>query len=138
MNEDFEQRLQCQPLRKVPTEWRAEILAAARPAACSTPRISFLSRLLSTINYQPSTALRWSSLAAAWVVILVLNHAARDTSLAASANSAPPSPQMILALRQQQKLLAELVDSPAQNVADKPKPFSPRPRSECVVEIMTV
>lgn len=123
MNDDFEQHLRRQPLRQVPAAWQSEMLSVARPA----PRTSRLRELLSTFNYQPLTALRWSALTAVWVIILALNHAARDTTPILTAKSTPPSPQMLLALRQQQKLLTELIEpQTASAVADRPKPNQPR------------
>jgi len=129
MNEEMEQlerRLNRQPLREIPREWRSEILAAARTA----PRASRRWFLPSSIFHLPSPVIRWASLAAVWVVILALNHAARDPAPIVTAKSTPPSPQMLIALRQQQKLLAELIEPPTPREADKPKSFVPRPRSE--------
>ena len=80
---------------------------------------------------------RWASLAAVWIAILALNHAARDTSSVVTAKATPISPQMILVLRQQQKRLAELIEAPAPRGADKPKSFSPRPRSELLSPILS-
>jgi len=51
--EQFERRLSRQPLRQVPSEWRAEILAAARaaqPSSHSSLATHFYQ--LSTINSQ--------------------------------------------------------------------------------------
>jgi hypothetical protein len=57
MNE-FEQKISRQPLRQIPGEWRAEILAAAnfpvsRSEAKTASFLSTLNHQLSTINSQP-------------------------------------------------------------------------------------
>ena len=124
--DSFEQRLQRQPMREIPPEWRTEILAAANPA----PRVSLWEAFLSTFNFQPSTSLRWAGLAAIWVVIFALHHSARDTSPVIEAKYAPPSPQMILALREQKELLAGLEQPGEAPQADQPKPVRPGPHSE--------
>jgi hypothetical protein len=46
----------------------------------------------------------------------------------------PPSPEMILTFRQQEKLLAELIGPNEPQAAAPPKPFLPQPRSEGRIE----
>jgi len=134
MNDDFEQHLRRQPMREIPRTWRAEILAAANPA----PRKSHWWVLLSTFNLNPSTSLRWGTLAAVWVVIFALHHSTRDASPVVQAKYTPPSPQMILVLREQKELLAELEQSGEIPQADRPKPVQPRPQSQRREETVTV
>lgn len=134
--EDLEQKLSSQPLRSVPPEWRAEILSAAsaaQPAHFASPvaRRSFLS----TINYHLSTLLwpnqkAWAGLAAVWVVILALNHSTQDGAPAGLAkNSEPPSPEMVVELKKQQKLYAELTGINEPKEADRPRETLNRPRT---------
>ena len=145
--DELEQKLSRQLLRPVPTEWRAEILREGRRAAvpnnkwdadtASLPARSWLS----TINHQLSTLLwphpkAWAGLAAVWIFIGALNFSARDTSPRLAEKSAPPSAEVIVELKKQQRLLAELVGSYETVDADRPKIFSPRPRSGRV-EILT-
>ncbi len=136
MSDDFEQRLQRQSPQQVPPEWRAEILAAARDAqaAQQAPRITSHS-WLSTINHQLSTLLwphpkAWAGLAAVWVFILVLNFSMRDKSPARAEKSSPPSPEVIVQLKKQQRMFAELMGPRDMAVADRPKTHAPRPRSQ--------
>ncbi|HKW31176.1 MAG TPA: hypothetical protein VJT54_17765 [Verrucomicrobiae bacterium] len=77
----------------------------------------------------------WMGLAAVWVVILAVNFSAHDTELVAG-KSPPPTPEMILTFRQQERLLAELIGPNEPRVAVPPKPFSPRPSSERQFEIL--
>ena len=144
--DDFEKRLQRQPLRQVPAEWREEILQAANLAARSrhSPLATRHLGLLSTLNHQLSTILwphprAWAGLAAVWVVIFALHCASRDTTQIAARKSMPPSPELIAALRSQEKLLTELLsDDSDARMADREKIFLPRPRSEAENEIRMV
>jgi len=72
----------------------------------------------------------WAGLATVWVVLLTLQLASRDASAVVARKSPPPSREMLRVLRQQQLLLAELVDRPESRAADRPKVVPLRPRSE--------
>jgi hypothetical protein len=126
MNDEFEQKLSRQPLGEIPSHWRKQILAAAQQQSHVSRRGFFPAALFRL----PMPVIRWGALAAVWVVIFALNHAARDNSPRTFAKAEPPSPQMILALREQKKMFAELIGPPLARDVEKPKPFLPRPRSE--------
>ena len=82
--DDFEQRLQRQPLRPVPPEWRDEILAAARAGAAPSslaPRPSPLLSLLRDWLWPHPVA--WGALAASWALAVGLNSAAGGPVLTA-------------------------------------------------------
>ena len=135
--EQFESRLSRQPLREIPAAWRAEVLAAARSAARPTPRAS----LLATFHHQLDTLLwphpqAWAGLAAVWVFILAVNFSLREPTPRMSEKSAPPSPAMMVALRKQQMMLADLIGPRETRDADRPRIFAPRPRGERV-ELLT-
>jgi len=79
----------------------------------------------------------WTGLAAVWVLIFVFIFSQRDPTERMAQKAPPPSPEMILAFRQQQRLLAELIGSSETRAAEPPpKPFSPQPRSEGCLEIL--
>lgn len=81
----------------------------------------------------------WTGLAAVWVLIFVFNFSQRDPLERMARKSPPPSPEMILAFRQQERLLAELIGLNETHAAEPPpKPFLPQPRSEGRVEILMV
>ncbi len=136
--DDFEQKLQCQPLRQVPGEWREEILAAAEVQLPGAPKRSeggstFIAQL-STILWPHPAA--WAGLAAVWILILAVDFSMRDKSPVMAEKTAPPSPEVIVELRRQQRLLAELIGPRDTRDADRSKPLVPQPRSERV-EFMT-
>ena len=54
----------------------------------------------------------------------------RDASPMMAKKSAPPSPEVMVELRKQQRMFAELVGSREAPDTDRPKIFSPKPRSE--------
>ena len=132
--------LQRRPLRPVPAEWRADILAAARASVLEPQAQSPVPSFLSTLNSLPvwkdlSTVLwpcpqAWAGLAAVWLVILAVNHATADKTPALAQASLPPSPEMIRLVREQRRELAQLLEPLEPPPAEPPKPFIPRPRSE--------
>jgi hypothetical protein len=139
--EDFEKRLQSQPVRQIPGEWREQILSAARQAspAHHASRITHHAPpsrpLLSTIHHQLSALLwphptAWAGLAAVWLVILGINLTTQDASQVAAKHAAPVSPQLFMAFQEQGRLLSELIGPGETPVAEPPKPRLPRPRSE--------
>jgi hypothetical protein len=138
--DDFEQRLQRQPLRRVPAEWRKEILAAAA-TSCHASRVTRRS-FLSTLNSQLSTILwphpvAWAGLAAIWIFIFTVDFSARDDAPAVADTFSSPPAEVIVEVRQQQRLLAEMMGSSQKSEAESPK-LLPLPRSERPFELLTV
>jgi hypothetical protein len=134
--DELEQKLLQQPLRMVPTEWRAEILAAARVAQPSR-HSSLVTRhtLFSTLVSRLSTFLwpqprAWAALAAAWVFIVVLNFSANDKSPARAKKNSVSAPEMAAELKQQKRFYAELMGVNEAREADRPQNSPPRPRTQ--------
>jgi hypothetical protein len=139
--DDFEKKLQRQPLRKIPAAWRAEIVAAATSRTSKVEGRAQDELWLSTLGARLSSVFwphpkAWTALAAIWIFIFALNFSMRDTSPRIAEKSAPPSPEMIVELKKQQRMFAELMGSRETPDADRQKIFSPKPRSERV-EILT-
>jgi hypothetical protein len=72
----------------------------------------------------------WAGFAVVWLVIVVVNLAESDRSQPAEARAKPLSAGTMMALKEQQKILAELVGTTEPRGADKPKPAPPQPRSQ--------
>jgi hypothetical protein len=131
--DDFEKRLQRQPLRELPPEWRSQILKSAVPSRHSPPVAC--NSFLSTINHQLSTLLwphpkAWATLAALWVGIAVAQFAASDHAVHVTKRPQLPSREEIVLLQQQTRLMTELVGRTATGDLDRPKSSAPQPRSE--------
>jgi hypothetical protein len=138
-SDDFEKRLQRQPLRQLPSEWREQILQSAEPPrhSSSVIRHSFFSTLnskLSTVLWPHPKA--WAGLAAAWVMIVAAHFASSDSSLKVARKAEPTSPEVLVILQQQQHLLAELIGSTMPREADRPKRNTAQPRSERRMETL--
>lgn len=133
--EDFEKQLQRQTIRPVPDDWRAEILKTAQ-AACraepsnAKPRSSWWRELLWPCPQA------WASLAAVWAVILAMNFFTAEKTEAIAKQAPPLSPEVMMALREQQRVLARLIELYDEPLAEPPKPFIPRPRGECRAAVM--
>ncbi len=133
--DDFEKRLQRQPMRQVPCPWRTEVLSAARRAASPghAPRSALHSPrwFLSTLNSRLSALFwprpeAWAGLAAAWLFILGLHLAA--SASAPLANHRPPvAPEALMAFQERARLLQELIGP---RDAVEPHKLVPQPRSE--------
>ena len=138
--ETFEQKLSRQPLRQIPAGWRAEVLAAARQVEtprCGVGQRSALSlpAFFSTLNAQLTTWLwphpkAWAGLAAIWILILAVDYSIRDKAPLVAEKSGPTSPEVVAQLREQQRLLAELMGPRDTGDADRSKSSAPWPRSE--------
>ena len=136
MNDEFEQKLSRQSLRKIPGEWRAEILAAARgvQASCHPSPVTRHS-WLSTLNHQLSTIFwphpkAWAGLAAIWIFIFAINFSIRDKTPAVAEKFSPPPPEVMAELKQQKLMFAQLIGADDLHAAVRQKNFSPKPRSE--------
>jgi hypothetical protein len=134
--DDFEQRLHRQPLRQIPAEWREEILREGRRAAvleigdadtASLPELNWRAKLTNIFWPNPQA---WAGLAAVWILIFAVDFSLRDKTPFVAEKSAPPAPEVIVELKQQQRLLAELFGARDTGDAGQSKPMMPRPRSE--------
>jgi hypothetical protein len=118
--EQFEQYLSRQPMRRIPSEWREEILAAAgreswvesrRPKGLWSSLVA--PRLYSAFWPHP---VAWAGLAAVWLFLLGVDFSARERAPAVAESGSA--------------LLAELLGPRDVRDADRSKPSAPLPRSE--------
>lgn len=120
--DEFENKLRSQPRREIPSEWRREILAPLSESQ-DVP-IAWWRQLL-----WPHPA-AWASLAAAWVAIVALSVAGAPEAAPQHAASRP-SPDMLVAYEERQRLWAELALDAAPQTR-KPLPAADRPRSHAL------
>ena len=135
--DDFETRLQGQPMRQVPAEWRAEILSTAREAAGSvnpqhagrvSTSFSILRAQLVSLFWPSPKA--WAGLAIVWLVLAGANRIALKSSEDLVHSGVRPSAATIAAWKEQERILAELIQPGGTAKAEAVSPARPRPRSE--------
>jgi hypothetical protein len=143
--DDFENQLQRQPLRPVPTGWRAEILHESKASVAadvrrlksnSTSREGDQSLLTSaaTIWWREwlwPAPQAWAGLAAAWIAIAILNVTAGPRAGDVAGQSPKPSPEAETMLAAQRRELARLLDNFTEPTP-VPKAGPPGPRSESI------
>ena len=135
--EDFEHRLERQPLRPVPPPWREEMLHAANAVAARRSGLRETEPASWWREWLWPNPATWAGLAGAWAVITVLNLASVSRSEKGVAPAIPLAPQTLALLREQRQLLAELVH-PSPAPAEPPKTPALRPRSQRVVRVVIV
>jgi len=136
--DDFEERIRQQPLRELPQEWRREILGAAQAAMAPRPvPLSWRERLSALLWPCPEV---WAGLAAIWLGILVVNVASTERTERMAKKTAPTSAQVMMALREQEQILTELIEPHETSPAIPPRIIEsrPRPRSQRQQEFMMV
>jgi hypothetical protein len=77
----------------------------------------------------------WAGLATAWLLIIAVNFSLRDPAPVGGQKISSPTP--LMTFQQQERLLAELTGPDEWRVADRPKKFSPKPRTESAKLLMT-
>jgi hypothetical protein len=72
----------------------------------------------------------WTALGGVWIALFIFNASQRDKAELAARKLPPPSPEAVMAWRQQERLLAELIGASGTGDAEQRKIFLPQPRSE--------
>jgi hypothetical protein len=67
-------------------------------------------------------------MAAVWVAIFVFNVATGGRETVVAGNSPPPTPEVMMALKEQRRMMAQLLDAGAADAVARPR--VPGPRSE--------
>lgn len=135
--EEFEKKLKQRPMRQVPAEWRADILAVAKTTTVSneSPASVEKSSVFSVIQSKLSALLwphpkAWAGLAAVWVVIAGLRMTEPGKPVRETAKIAPPT--AVAVLTEQRRELAQLLGdyNDSEPVLAPHQLLPPRPRSE--------
>jgi len=130
---DLEQQLRRQPLRTIPAGWRAEILHATETVAANRPPLAaFFHEGWRETFWCCRRA--WICLAAAWMVILAVNLATRETSKTSASQPAASALETRQALDERRWLMAELIGPLQTPDAEPPRVFVPRKRSEALAQ----
>ena len=97
-----------------------------RKAEMAPESVSFLERLWLEL-FVPARGI-WAGIAVTWLIILVLHGVTIEQGESVAKEAAPTKTQVEFALREKQRILAEINED--FTVADKPKAIAPRPRSD--------
>jgi hypothetical protein len=125
--DEFEQKLNRQPRREIPAEWRKEILGSRGTAEVTAP-VPWWRQWL-----WPHPA-AWTALAALWVVVFALGFAGRPEPAMISADSARPRTDVFQALAERTRLMAELSgDAVEWHSSPAERPRSARSTSQVAV-----
>jgi hypothetical protein len=139
-NDPFENELRGQPLRQLPADWRRDILSAAARASREgkAPSLTTSTSWWRTLFWPAPGA--WAGLAAVWVAILGLHFlGGNDSPTPPQISQTSPARQVEYALREKHRLYVELLNETETNsVAEPPRRFVPRPRSEAVAAMVFV
>jgi hypothetical protein len=71
----------------------------------------------------------WAGFAAVWLLMAAVNLTEADHT-SARMRSKPVPASVIIAWQEEQKLMAELLNPPSRQAADRPEPDAPQPRSD--------
>jgi hypothetical protein len=137
--DDFEKKLQQQPLRRIPGDWRDAILRTAKQRT-SAPAQSPAPALIRAVLIAWRELVRpcryaWSGLAALWLIFWVINSHTQsaDTGRRQFASSRSNSERVQL-LEEQRRVLAELTGPIDLSAAEPMRRVHPKPRSERILE----
>ncbi len=126
MNE-FEKQLEGQPLRPIPTEWRAQILKEAGRHKLSDVAESGARPLAWLREVLWPCPQAWGALAAVWIVIAVVKF---TTPSAATSNVNTVAKNQVISVSEQRRELANLLDAAPDKSNRSP---ADRPRSARIV-----
>ena len=137
--DDFEQKLREQPFRELPQDWRKRIL----PTAQARPRevIPLLAaralraRLASLLWPAPKA---WAGLALVWLLLALSNRLPSNLASGFAGKGSRPSPAAVAAWKEEERILAELIQPPELAVPETPKQNAPQPRSEVLGPYRTI
>lgn len=131
--DDFEQRLREQPLRELPLEWRNRILSAAQAASQANEKhptgdTPLLRVRLAALLWPAPKA--WAGLAFIWLLLTIANQATLNPARITASTGSQHAHAAIAAWKEEERILAELIQSAQATVPEVPRRIAPQPRSE--------
>jgi hypothetical protein len=136
--DDFEKKLQRQPLRQIPANWREPILQAAVQQKASAAAQPFLIRAVLIMWRELIQPCRyaWSAMAALWLAFWMINsHMEFAPPPTRMAKSSPAASEQIRSFAEQQRVLVELTGPIDLSPAERPRRSDPKPRSERALQV---
>lgn len=133
--DDFEKKLQRQPLRNIPDDWRDAILRAAHERTPSAPQhpepILIHVLLIAWRELIRPCRYAWSVMAVLWLFFWIIN---AQTQLAGVPRGIVATTrawsEKIRLFEEQRRVLAELTGTIDSSAAEPPRWAHPKPRSE--------
>ena len=121
--DDFEKKLQHQPLRQIPANWRESILQAAQEQTASgTQHLLIRAVLITWCELIQPCRYAWSSMATLWLAFWMINsHMKFRPPPARMANSSPAASEQIRSFAEQQRVLVELTGPIDLSPAERPR-----------------
>jgi anti-sigma factor RsiW len=125
--------MHVQPATAAQNRWARAIQAAGRPEPARKLTMAMAFREWMKDVIWPRRTV-WAGLAAVWMLILVGNLSLREHPQTVMAKSPRVSQEMVMAIKDRQSILAELLaDHSLPRDADRQKFFLPKPRTERVI-----
>ena len=133
--DDFEKRLQCQPLQTPPAAWREEILTAARANLRKPESVEEAGLLTGWRALLARIPVAWGAVAALWLVIIGANSlmsGPASTMVASSPGPASHEPMTVWNLQRAEYslLVNHQTDAPELSPAPRRPAVPPPPRSD--------
>lgn len=132
--DDFEKKLQRQSLRKIPGDWREEILRAARTNTSAARERSpgFFARAATQVWRELLWPCRhaWSAMAALWIGLWLVNARVSGGAGPAFAGHSGMASAPVESFVEQRRVLVELTGPFDAPPAATPQRLRPQPRSE--------
>jgi hypothetical protein len=141
MNSDeFEHKLKRQPIRRIPADWRDDILQTAReqasPAAERSRPALIRAALIAWRELIQPFRYAWTGMAALWMVFWVVNARLEITdSPTRSAIVTSAATDRIRLFEEQRQVLVELTGRIDLSPVEPPQESRPKPRSERMIGI---
>jgi hypothetical protein len=138
--DDFETKLQRQPLRQIPGDWREAILRTAHERASSAAQrphpLLIRAALVTWRELIQPCRFAWSGMAVLWLIFWMVNAYVQPADTPTQmAKSTRPSTERIRFLEEQRRVLVELTGSVDLSPTEPSRRAYPKPHSERILEV---